>query len=254
MDRIRLYLDFDRPLKEDEIQRCRELVRRRGLGEPVAYILRRKEFFGRVFEVGPGVLIPRPETEHAVEAALDGLKKSGADSPRILDLGCGSGCIGLTLAKEFPAAEIWCVDASAEAIEMTKRNARRLEVGDRVFVAEGDADRASELMETIGGSFDLVIANPPYIDSDDLRIEKEVKQFEPSEALFSSEKGLGYLKSWSSAYAPHLSSPGMMIMEMGTDQGAAMKSHYEELGIFTEVRVLKDLAGHDRIIQGVRYG
>lgn len=254
VDRVRLYIDFERPLKEDELTTCRELVRRRGTGEPVAYILNRKGFFGRLFDVGPGVLIPRPETEHLVEAALDGIKKMGIENPRIVDLGCGSGCIGLTLLSEIPTAELWAVDQSPVAIETTKRNANELGVGSRAFLAEGDAAEADALMETVGGSFDVVVANPPYIDPADPQVEGNVKAFEPATALFAGDQGLQYLKAWSSAFAKHLNSPGLMLMEMGYEQGPAMKKHFEDLGVFAEVSILKDLAGHDRVVQGVRHG
>lgn len=254
VDRVRLYIDFERPLKEEELITCRELVRRRGLGEPVAYILKQKEFFGRLFEVGPGILIPRPETEHLVEAALDGVKKIGIENPRIVDLGCGSGCIGLTLLAELPSAELWAVDLSHDAIETTKRNANALGVGGRAFLAEGDAGEADALVETVGGAFDIVVANPPYIDPNDSRVEKNVKLFEPSSALFSGGGGLEHLTTWSRAFAKHLNSPGLMLMEIGADQGPAMKQHFEDLGIFKEVSILKDLAGLDRVVQGVRHG
>lgn len=257
IERIRLYLDFERPVSEEETVRARELVRRRGQGEPVAYILGRKDFFGLTFEVGAGVLIPRPETEHLVENALEHAKSFGDRDVAIVDLGAGSGCAGLSFLKSLPRARAVLVDMSPEALAFTKRNAESLGVADRVIVLEGDAASPAtrdEALRALGvPAFDVVIANPPYIAGDDPRVEPDVRKFEPAVALFAEDRGLAALKSWSGTWAESLTPAGLIAMEMGTDQGPAMKEHFQGLGL-DGVGVIRDYAGHDRIIRGVRHG
>ncbi|MBX2988055.1 MAG: peptide chain release factor N(5)-glutamine methyltransferase [Bdellovibrionaceae bacterium] len=256
IERIRLYIDFDRPLTEDELAGLRELVRRRAQGEPVAYITGHKDFFGAVFEVTPDVLIPRPETEQIVEEGLEWLKKNAIAEARVVDLGCGSGCVGLSVLKNDPTARLLAVDISAGALSVARRNAERLGVQDRAVFLEADASKkesaAAALSEAGFEKIDLLLANPPYIDPKDPRVEDGVKRFEPEAALFAGDQGLAALKTWSRIWSPFLASPGLCLMEMGLDQGPSMKDIYS--GLFTEAAVLKDLAGHDRVIKGVRHG
>lgn len=253
LERIQLYLQFERLLNETETSAARELVRRRGLGEPVAYILGRKDFFGSSFVVDKSVLIPRPETEELVEFAIKFLKTRG-ENPQVLDLGSGSGCIGLTIAKNFPTSNIICVDKSPEALAVARRNAENLGVIERAQFVLGDATspdtRATVLSEADGRAFDAILANPPYIAPTDPNVEPGVKANEPSMALFSSEEGFGDLKSWSENWKPLLAPGGLMAMEMGATQGSSMLNHFKLLGL-ENVETLKDLSGLDRIIKGV---
>lgn len=250
IERIQLYLKFDQTLQEDELQKCRELIRRRNLGEPVAYIVGYKDFYGLRFLVNDAVLIPRPETEHVVEAAVAWAKDKNKEY-KILDLGCGSGCIGQTLLRYLPNAKLIAVDISEKALQVAKQNAELFKLLDRIEFIQGDADTVLSEVKT---SIDILVANPPYIDRQDIHVEENVKKFEPDLALFSPEKGLHSLKLWSDLYKDQLAMESTMIMEMGYDQGPAMKAHFESLGIFQEVRVIKDLSGHDRIIYGVKHG
>lgn len=258
LDRIQLYLKFDQPLSDTELTSLRELVRRRSQGEPVAYILGYKDFFGERFEVNSATLIPRPETEHLIEEAMKWQPDS--EKPlRILDLGTGSGCVGLTLLKKFPQARLLTVDISNEALEVAKRNAEHLGVSDRVQFINVDASDSAKVMasyqEFMGhGAIDILVSNPPYIAEDDPQVDKDVRKFEPHTALFAADQGLALLKSWSDAYAPKLAHPGLLLMEMGMSQGPAMKEHLVKLGMFNEVRVIKDLSGHDRVLRGVING
>ncbi|MFS4458989.1 peptide chain release factor N(5)-glutamine methyltransferase [Bdellovibrio sp. HCB2-146] len=258
LDRIQLYLKFDQPLSDAELATCRELVRRRSQGEPVAYIVGYKDFFGERFEVNSHTLIPRPETEHLIEEAMKWEKDS--EKPlHILDLGCGSGCVGLTLLKKFPHARLVTVDISAEALEVAKRNAESLGVRERVFFVNEDAGNFQNVMasyqEFMGQEkIDILVSNPPYIAEEDPLVDKDVRKFEPHTALFAADSGLALLKQWSSSYSEKLSRPGLLLMEMGMSQGAAMLGHLEKLGKFNEVRVIKDLSGHDRVLRGVING
>lgn len=246
LSRVQLYLKFDQPLSEPELEKCRSLVKRRIQGEPSAYILGSKEFYGFRFEVNPATLIPRPETEEAVEYILKWLERNKIENPKLMDLGTGSGCVGLSLLKKNSTAELWTVDVSADAIEIAKKNAAQLEVVDRVQFVLGDA--AQMVQQAFAA--DVIFANPPYIDIDDLEVQSDVRQFEPHLALFSKDQGFAYLKAWSTEAVHKLNSPGLMIFEMGYKQGPVMKQHFEGLNQFKEVRVIKDLSGHDRFIVG----
>nr|BFD61384.1 hypothetical protein BdHM001_00650 [Bdellovibrio sp. HM001]BFD65041.1 hypothetical protein HAGR004_00630 [Bdellovibrio sp. HAGR004] len=258
LERIQLYLRFDQPMKEEELAVLRELVRRRAAGEPVAYILGYRDFFGHRFEVNSNVLIPRPETEHIVEDVLAWAQDK--DQPwGFVDLGCGSGCIGLSLLKEYPLAKLVAVDLSAGAVETAQRNAEALGVADRVQFLNCDASNVDRIMSayrdfTGKDQIDVLVSNPPYIAPNDPQVEENVKKYEPNSALYAEEDGLALLKAWSAAFAPYLKKPGLMLMEMGMGQGAAMKQSFESLKIFNEISVIKDLSGHDRVIRGETHG
>lgn len=253
LDRIHLYVKFDQPLGEDELARARDLVRRRVGGEPVAYITGEKGFFGSVFKVGPGVLIPRPETEHLVEEAISWMEKQTKEDFCIVDLGTGSGCIGLSLLKAVPHAKLVAVDRSSKALEYFRLNSTALGLDERCLHICADAKDATEVLKKIEEhgfeKIDILVANPPYIDPSDPEVETSVKNFEPHEALFSSQRGLQDLQSWSQIYRPLMQTPGLMLMEMGYLQGPDMKKHFEKIS-FNNVEVKKDMAGHDRVIKG----
>ncbi|CAE77750.1 peptide chain release factor N(5)-glutamine methyltransferase [Bdellovibrio bacteriovorus] len=258
LERIQLYLRFDQPMKDEELAVLRELVRRRASGEPVAYIMGYRDFFNHRFEVNNQVLIPRPETEHIVEDVLAWASDKEA-SLGLIDLGCGSGCIGLSLLKEYPNAKLIAVDLLPGAIEVAQRNAQSLDVADRVQFLNLDAGNVEAIMSaykdfTGQSSIDVLVSNPPYIASDDPQVEENVKKFEPNSALYAEDSGLALLKGWSKAFAPYLKTPGLMLMEMGMSQGPAMKQAYESLKIFNEISVIKDLSGHDRVIRGETHG
>lgn len=258
LERMQLYLKFDQPMGEAELATCRELVRRRVQGEPVAYILGSKYFYGYNFAVNSAVLIPRPETEHIVEAALDWAPDKDTNYT-IVDLGSGSGCIGLTLLKKLPNAKLIAVDASEKALEVAKANATNLEVSERAQFINADAANVDLVLATVkdftgSSEIHILVSNPPYIASDDKDVEENVKKFEPEIALFAPENGLKFLRDWSQKYSQFLSDKAIVLMEMGMTQGPAMKSHFEGLGIFNKVDVIKDLASLDRVIRGVKNG
>lgn len=258
LERIQLYLKFDQPMKEEELATLRELVRRRAQGEPVAYILGYREFYKYRFEVNSAVLIPRPETEHVIEEVMAWAKNQKSNLG-LVDLGFGSGCVGLTLLKELPEARLVAVDISDEALAVAKRNAESLGVQDRVRFVHTDAANSDAVLtaykELIGNDkIDVLVSNPPYIASDDPQVEANVKKFEPSLALFADDQGLALLKSWSKIYSSHLAAQACVVMEMGMTQGQAMKEYFSKLNEFSEVKVVKDLAGLDRLICGVKNG
>jgi release factor glutamine methyltransferase len=252
LDRVQLYMKYEQELQENEIVKLREFVKRRASGEPLAYITGTKGFYKLDFKVNQDVLIPRPETETLVEHAIEWAKKNlkNKDEIKILDLGCGSGCIGLTMAYELTNAKVQLVDISEKALTIAKENSKTLEVQERCLFTLGDA---AQLALQIEGQFDLILSNPPYIAPDDVEVEANVKKYEPTSALFAPN-GTSLLKSWSKLYSPKLSAPGLMMMEMGYKQGPEMQKYFEELNAFDVVQVIKDLSGHDRIIQGSIHG
>lgn len=249
IDRISLYLKYDQPLTESEINLCRDYIRRRSAGEPVAYIVEEKGFYGLNFFIKPGVLVPRPETETIVDEVLNFIKLHKIANPKILDLGAGSGCIGLSILKNNLSAKLTAVEKSDIAQNVFLKNAVELKVADRATLIHNSVESVnfSEL-----GQFDCIISNPPYIDKNDSRVQKSVREFEPELALFAEDSGLFCLKSWSEKSKANLSEKSLMIFEMGLDQGAEMLTHFNSLSVFNTVSVLKDLSGLDRFIKAVR--
>ena len=248
-DRIKLYLNYEYPLSEEELTACRDFVRRRASGEPVAYILGYKDFYNHAFKVNRGVLIPRPETESLVETAIDFAGKSSVS--RVVDLGTGSGCIGLSVLKELADAQLLAVDLSPLAIEVASENAATLELSDRSHFLTMDAAvvESAHVTETLGDLADVILANPPYIGRNDPAVEKNVKMFEPQEALFSEEEGLAHIRQWASA-ASRIGREGALVMfEMGHEQGLLAKQIFLDIGRFQDVKIVKDLSGRDRFIK-----
>lgn len=248
IERVQIYMKYEQPLTDAEIGVCRELVRRRAGGEPIAYITGEKGFYGEEFIVGPGVLIPRPETELIVEQSLEFIKKNNLERPRILDLGAGSGCIGFSILKNCTGASLVSVEKSEAAFGFLKQNQDKLGLIERSQLICDDVLS----LKTTNREFDIVVANPPYIAKDDKQTETMVHKFEPHSALYAEESGLSDLKSWANHNRISLKKPGLMLFEMGYQQGAAMKEFFENMGGFAEVKILKDLSGLDRAIKSIQ--
>lgn len=247
VERIRLYMDHDKPLSEAERAVFRELVRRRLAGEPVAYIIGTREFWSLVLEVGPAVLIPRPETEGLVEQALARLGAMGRPEPvTAVDVGTGSGAIALALASELPHAAIHATEISPAALELARSNAARLELS--VQWHQGD------LLERLPRQLrpDLVVSNPPYIASRDLvKLPRDVRSFEPRGALDGGADGLQVINRLVPQAAQRLGPGGALMLEIGHDQGPAVGQLLRLHG-FEQVEIIKDLAGLDRIVSGIQ--
>lgn len=250
LERMQLYMKYEAPLTEAEVVNCREVIKRRSQGEPVAYITGDKGFYGFVFKVGSGVLIPRPETEHLVELALDFIKIQKISNPRILDLGAGSGCVGFSILKNNSEATLISVEKSAEAFFFLQENCKSLDLQNRSKLV---LKNANDLEKKDLSNFDIILANPPYIDKNDPAVEAAVKKFEPQDALFAESNGLAFLTAWSQRFSECLKKPGLMAFEMGYLQGPEMVKSFNSLNIFSNVEIVKDLSGLDRIVKGVRY-
>lgn len=216
------------------------LVARRVKREPMAYIRGTQEFYGREFLVGPGVLIPRPETELLIDevkaAAL------GRRTPRIADVGTGSGCLAVTVALELPSAAVIATDISAEALTIARGNAAAHEVGPRItFVA-------TSYLSGIAGAFDVIVANPPYIrDGDGPDLAPEVRDHEPSEALFGGGDGLRDIKAIAQAATTALKPGGVLIMEIGLGQAKAVTAVLTAAGLGADLTLRRDLQGIARV-------
>lgn len=251
-NRVGLYMNYDRPLTTDEVARFRELVKRRGRHEPVAYILGVKEFWSLAFEVGSGILVPRPETECLVEEALviaKALLPGLAGRPlRVADVGTGSGAIAVALAKELPQAEVWAGDIADAPLDYAPRNAARHGVADRVHVLR--ADGLAPLAAAAGAPFDLVCSNPPYIRAADFdALPRHIRQSEPTVALVAGPDGLDVLRALvADALRPDVLAPGgALLLEIGD----AAQAHVLEALLaprFAAVRIRADYAGLARIV------
>ncbi len=213
------------------------LAARRACGEPVAYLLGEKEFYGRRCAVSAAVLVPRPETELLVELALARLRT--APAPRVLDLGTGSGCIAITLALECPRATVMAVDRSAGALAVARANALRL--GATVEFSPGD------WFEAVEGRFDLVVANPPYVAAADPHLAQ--LQHEPQDALAAGADGLADLRRIVGEAPARLKPGGWLAVEHGHDQGARVRALFALAG-FADVDTHRDLAGIERACSG----
>lgn len=216
-----------------------ELLRRRLAGEPLAYILGEREFFGLSFKVTPATLIPRPETELLVELALEHMLQQGC----VLDLGTGSGAIALSIAHARPAAEVTAVDASTAALEVAEQNAQRLGIGNVRFV------RSDWFSELEGARFDLIVSNPPYVASGDPHLEQGDLPFEPLSALASGVDGLDDIRRIVADVPAYLNRGGWLLFEHGYDQAEQVRELLRRAG-FGEVFSARDLAGIERASGG----
>ncbi|MCX7157553.1 MAG: peptide chain release factor N(5)-glutamine methyltransferase [Rhodocyclales bacterium] len=231
----------DRVLDEDELLAFASLVARRAGGEPVAYLVGRREFFGREFAVSSAVLIPRPETELLVDIALKA-KVGAGETARILDLGTGSGCIAVTLALEFPLAQVTAVDASAAALEVAQENAERLGATLRLL-------QSNWFDQLPGERFDLIVANPPYIAAADPHLAAGDLRHEPAAALSSGADGLDAIRRIIAAAPAHLTPGGQLWLEHGYDQAEAVRELLAAAGL-SDIGQHRDLAGIVRVSGG----
>ncbi len=223
--------------------RFRDWAQRRYSGEPFAYIVGWREFYGRRFKVTPAVLIPRPETELLIDRALE--RARSLPQPRILDLGTGSGAIAVTLACELPQAQVTAIDAAGSALEVAHANGRALAPG-RVELVESD------WFAGLGGrAFELIVANPPYIAAGDPHLVRGDLRFEPQAALVGGNDGMRCIDAIVAAAPQHLAHAGWLLLEHGFDQGAPARARLAAAG-FESITTWRDLAGLERISGGRR--
>jgi release factor glutamine methyltransferase len=248
LKRFDLYLNFDRPVSPRELEQFRGLVRRRLGGEPLQYIIGYEEFFGLRFKVDKRVLIPRPETELLVESVIDELGKP-AEPMSILDVGTGSGCIAVALAKTLQSASITAVDVSEEALELAQENAALNGVSEKIRFLQADAlspDFAA-LFSAPSKPFDALVSNPPYIPiSEKNSLQKEVRDHEPERALFV-KTGFEFYEKLSSDAQTLLKPKGLLAFELHADGGESVKAIAAKHG-FQNLTLKKDYSGLTRIL------
>jgi len=256
MDRIDAYVN-NPAVKSSDSAKVRRLLQRRLKGEPVQYIVGQIEFLGLTIKVGRGVLIPRPETELLVEEAIkavmrnkisvaskekNALRVTQRASLSVLDLCAGSGCIALSLAKEFPDAEVYGTDLSKEALVYAKKNAKANDIKNVTFLQ-------GSLFEPVKGkAYDLITANPPYIRRSELEtLQREIRDWEPISALDGGEDGMDFYRTILSSADQFLNPGGSLFLELGYDQAEAVKKVAKRQG-FLDLAVINDYAGIGRIL------
>lgn len=247
--RIQLYTAFEEVVAEDVRGKFREFVKRRAEGMPVAYIVGHKEFYSLPFKVTQDVLIPRPETEHVVIAVLDHLKAMNVAAPQVVDIGTGSGCIAISVAKHAPTAQVTAIDISPAALAIAKENAATSGVSERVTFVESDLLTKIPAQPTL----DLVVSNPPYVTEAEWgKLEPNVRDFEPKTALVGGATGLEITAKLVTQAAERLKPGGWLVLEIH----AGLQKQTEELlaknGGFQKISTSKDLAQLPRVVQGQR--
>lgn len=239
LTRVQLITQSERALSADEARRLSALIQRRRQGEPIAYLVGAREFYGLTFEVTPDVLIPRPETELLVELAL----QRAAPGSHILDMGTGSGAIAVALAHTRPDLKLTALDLSAAALAVAQRNAERHRVDVRFLRSDWFGALQQE-------RFDLIVANPPYIVAGDAHLAQGDLRFEPQDALTDHADGLAALRNIIDGAAGHLAPHGWLLVEHGYDQAAPVRSLLASAG-FEQVQSWRDLAGIERVSGGI---
>ena len=240
MKRLDLYLQFERPLKESELEGIRDGIRRRSKREPLQYILGTVEFYGVSLKTDARALIPRPETEYLIE--LLHTQYLNKEPTRILDLGTGSGALAIALLHTFSEATAVGVDESDKALELAKENAQAVGVNDRLTLLKSD------WFEQVDGEFELIVANPPYLTDEEMEsAEPEVSHYEPINALHGGSDGLEDLNRILQDAFPRLVNGGMLALETGIDQHKHLVERAKANG-YTAIESLKDLARRDRFL------
>lgn len=231
----------DQTLTKAQSQKFQDWLARRVAGEPIAYLVGEREFYGHTFRVSPAVLIPRHETELLVERALQNMEQ--LQKPQVLDLGTGSGAIAVSIKLARPDAQVWALDQSVAALEVAQANAQYLSADVRFLQSNWFAALGSDQR------FDIIVSNPPYIAPNDVHLEQGDLRFEPRSALEASDKGLADIRVITQNAPNHLLPGGYLLFEHGYDQAESARALMAQTG-FAEVQSLRDLAGIERVTLG----
>jgi release factor glutamine methyltransferase len=251
--RIKLYTDYDRPLSDQDLSQYRDLVKRAGEQEPIAYLTGKAHFFNLEFDVTRDVLIPRPDTETLVENVLQAARlDEKLTAPRVLDLCTGSGCIACAIARGLKGAQVLAVDVSPAAVAIARKNVERLGLGDRVTVEQGDLyEPLSRVVDA--APFDLIVANPPYIASADVpKLDRSVRDYEPTQALDGGVDGLVLHRRILEQATTRLTPGGRIYLEIAYDQGETALRLFDPYPELQDVLILKDYGGHPRVVAARR--
>lgn len=244
--RIELYTNYDAEVANGDRTRFKELVKRRSFFEPIAYLTGAREFYGLPFAVGREVLIPRPDTEHLVEAAVAFLK--GRESPIFADVGVGSGCIAVSIASEVPFSRGVGLDVCPRAIDWARSNAERNKVADRLTFVESDLLSASPINQ-----FDLIASNPPYVSDEEWeQLPPDVRDWEPKIALAGGAGGLDVYRRLIPEAAVKLKSGGRLLLEIGSRQESEVLELLRQVHLFDLLPTVRDYGGHSRVVVAER--
>lgn len=250
--RIDLYLQYDRTVTEEEVSRFRELTKRRAEGCPTAYILGRKEFYSLTFQVGTGVMIPRPETEHLVMEVIETCERERLSRVVIADIGTGCANIAVALAKDLPDASILATDISQEALKYAQLNIARHQLESRIQLLTGnflDALRASGVSKKL----DFVVSNPPYISEKEFqKLPAGVRDYEPAVAFLAGKDGLDAYRAIISQSAEFPKAGGHLILELGAGVSEKVKTLVEEGGHYSDIVIRRDFSAIDRVLHASR--
>jgi len=249
--RIELYTQYNKVVGQEQLTQLHGLVKRAGEREPVAYLVGRTEFYSIEFEVTPDCLIPRPETELLVQRSIEFLRKrTGPQS--ICDLCTGCGVIAVAIAKNVPDAKVIATDISEAALTIAAKNVEKHKLADRVELRHGD------LFEPLVPQldlFDLIVCNPPYVTAEDYEaLDKNVKDYEPRIALYAGQDGLDVYRKIVEKADQFLKPDGVLLLEIGYQQGPAVRDLLEQTSVFAQIRIDKDLQSHDRVVTAMRAG
>ncbi|MHC4559038.1 MAG: peptide chain release factor N(5)-glutamine methyltransferase [Planctomycetota bacterium] len=248
LKRIELYTKFDKPLAEPQLEQLRDLVKRAGRREPVAYLTGKTEFYSLELNVTPDCMIPRPETELLVQRAVEFLRtRTGVQF--VCDLCTGCGCIAVAIAKNFPNARIIATDICAKALAVAARNVEKHQLKERIKLLCGD------LFEPIvpqleAGKFDLIVCNPPTAEYE--KLDKNVKDYEPKLALLAGEDGIDVYRRTIEKAEQFLKPDAALMLEIGYAQGPTVRGLLEQTGVFAEIKIEKDCHDNDRVVTAKR--
>ncbi len=252
LNRVQLYLNFERPLAPEELEAYRQLLRRRAAHEPIQYILGETEFFSLKFKLNRSTLIPRPETELLVDTVIEQcrIRYITKDLISICDIGTGCGNIAIALAKHLPNSQVMAIDTHPEAIKIAEQNAAAHEVGDRIKFIQYDILSQDQ---KIAGGFDVVVSNPPYISRQEFdQLPNEVKNFEPRIALAGGEDGLDFYRKIAKLAPSLLLASGFVAVEIGATQFDAVFELFSTTKIFQSIELIRDLNGLPRVVLAKR--
>ncbi|MCD6395505.1 MAG: peptide chain release factor N(5)-glutamine methyltransferase [Planctomycetes bacterium] len=245
--RIELYTNFDRVVDQARLARLRELVKRCAEHEPVAYLVGRCEFYSLAIKVNKSCLIPRPETELLVERAVDFLR-ARQTTAAVLDLCTGSGCVAIAIAKNVADCSLTATDVSDDALSIANANIKTHALAERIRLLCGDLfDPIVAGLDETG--FDLIVSNPPYVSAAEFEtLDKNVRDYEPRQALYGGIDGLDVYRRIAEKIDPFLKPDGALILEIGYAQGPAIRQLLEQTALFKNIKVEKDHSNNDRIV------